>query len=570
MPAGETRKERYNSLFSQLELVKAGFVGHWRDISDYIQPRRSRFFVTDANKGDRRNRNIIDSTATQCSETLEAGMMSGLTSPSRRWFDLTLPDKDLAQYGPVKEWLYKESLATSAMFSQSNIYQELPSVYGDCGDFATGCILIEEDFDKVMRALCIPIGSYMLAMSYRMVVDVFVRQYTLTVRQIVEQFGQGGWANISRTVKQMWDDGNYEIAIIVRHVITPNELYNQKALGAKYKKFSSCYYEMNGEGDQLLRESGYDFFPVMAPRWKTTGEDIYGTKCPGMVVLGDVKALQLMQKKMAQAVEKVIDPPIQGPTSLSNLPTSILPGAYNTVDAQALREGGMKPVHEVRPDIAAMVMSIQDIRTLIRGGYKTDLFRALLDTDRRVMTAREVEERHQEKISELSPVMERFNVDLLDPLVSLGFQLRVRQGRVSPPPQEIQGMVLGVQYISIMAQAQKALGIAGMDRFIGIVTTLAPLDQGTFDYVDNREFLAAYGDMVSLPPHIIRDKDAVKAIQQQRLQAQQKQQAIQNAQQMAQAGKNLAGTDMGGDNALTRLISDAQAGSRQPQLGQAG
>src|SRR5438309_514522 len=71
---------------AQMETERATFIAHWRELNDFIRPRRGRFFVSDVNKGDRRTQKIVDSTATFAARTASAGMMSGLTSPARPWF----------------------------------------------------------------------------------------------------------------------------------------------------------------------------------------------------------------------------------------------------------------------------------------------------------------------------------------------------------------------------------------------------------------------------------------------------------------------------------------------------
>src|ERR1041384_6467730 len=101
----ETKRQTYERLRGSLMQERSSFEGHWRELSSFIKPRRTRFFVTDKNKGDRRNQNIIDSTGTFAARTLQSGLHAGLSSPSRPWVKLSTPDPDLNEHGPVKEWL---------------------------------------------------------------------------------------------------------------------------------------------------------------------------------------------------------------------------------------------------------------------------------------------------------------------------------------------------------------------------------------------------------------------------------------------------------------------------------
>ena len=163
-----TRRQRKELVRAQLENERSSFLSHWRELGDFILPRRPRFQVTDVNRGDRRNQKIIDSTATFAARTLRSGMMGGVTSPARPWFRLTTPDPGLAESGAVKSWLDVVSRRMSTVFLRSNLYNVLPILYGDLGTFGTSAIMIEEDFDDVIRCYAFPIGSYSFANNYKL------------------------------------------------------------------------------------------------------------------------------------------------------------------------------------------------------------------------------------------------------------------------------------------------------------------------------------------------------------------------------------------------------------------
>jgi hypothetical protein len=253
-----SKREQYEVLRGQLEQERSSFVSHWRDLNDYILPRRARFFTSDSNRGDRRNQKIIDSTATLAARTLRSGMMSGVTSPARPWFRLTTPDPKLAEFGPVKEWLHLVGQRMSSTFLRSNLYNVLPIVYGDIGVFATGAMSLEEDFDDVIRCYPFPIGSYMIANNDRLKVDVFFREFRMTVRQLVQRFGKRAasgridWSNFSVTVKEAYERAQYETWIDVCHIIQPNLGYDKRKLESKFKRYTSCYYEKGHTGSNQV------------------------------------------------------------------------------------------------------------------------------------------------------------------------------------------------------------------------------------------------------------------------------------------------------------------------------
>lgn len=274
----ETTKERLNKQFAQLESERQSFEPHWRELSDYINPRGSRFLTSEVNRNDRRNTRIIDSTGTMAARTLASGMMSGITSPARPWFRLATPDPEMMDYGPVKLWLEAVQNRMNDMFNKSNLYQSLPQLYGSLGTYSTGAMAVLEDDEDIIRTMPFPIGSYYLANSPRGSVDTCFRKFSMTVRQLVQEFGLN---NVSESVKSMWESGTYEKWIEVMHSVYPNIDRDTSKLDSKNKPFKSVYYEVGGDNDKLLRESGFDEFPIMAPRWEVNGEDVYGSSCPG-------------------------------------------------------------------------------------------------------------------------------------------------------------------------------------------------------------------------------------------------------------------------------------------------
>lgn len=100
-----SKRAQLEQLRAMLWTDRSSFDAHWRDLGDFLLPRRTRFWAGDRNRGDKRNQNIIDSTATFATRTLASGLHAGLTSPARPWFKLTTPDPDLAEFKPVQEWL---------------------------------------------------------------------------------------------------------------------------------------------------------------------------------------------------------------------------------------------------------------------------------------------------------------------------------------------------------------------------------------------------------------------------------------------------------------------------------
>jgi len=576
----------------ELERLRAGmaierssFLSHWQELGQFILPRRTRFITSDRDRGNRRNYAIINSTAGLAARTLRAGMMSGFTSPSRPWFRLTTADPDMTKLSVVQEWLYDVTWAMSDMFLRSNLYTSLQTVYGDMGVFGTACMLIMEDFERVIHTYPFVIGSYYLAADYKLKINVFMRDYQMTVRQIVGEFvydeatRKYDWSHCSEMVKSLWYANNTETWIDVVHAILPNPDYNPDSKLSEKKKYLSVYYERgstNGQysismadSDKTMRKKGFDKFRILAPRWEVSGEDIYGTYCPGMEALGDQQGLQVYERRGAMALEKSINPAMVAPSTMRNQKATVVPGDITYVDS---RDGQQKfePAYLIQPNFQQLNLEKVSIMERINECFHKDLWLVVSNLDKGNVTAEEIRALQNEKLQEVGPVVDRLNQDLLDPLVEQSFDIMVAQGRIPPPPPEMRKMPLKVEYTSIIAQAQKALAAGGIEQFTGYALKLKemhPEDPSVLDKFNIDEALDRYGEDLSIPPGILRDDDDVAAMRQERAQAQAKQQQLADAEAASKAAKNLATSPTDGSNALSDLIQRASAGNMLPGSG---
>jgi hypothetical protein len=553
--ASLSKKQRYERMRAAMESERTSFMSHWRDLNDYILPTRARFTTTDNNRGNRRTGKIIDSTGTIAARTLGSGMMSGITSPARPWFRLTTPDPDLAEFGAVKEWLYVTTERLRWILLRSNFYNRAPTIYRDLGVFGTSGTIEVEDDHRIVRFIDMPVGTFCYDVDEKGDPGILTRVFRMSVRQIIARFG---WENVTRTVQDQWNSGNTEGWVDVVHVIVPNEDFDADALYAKEnKKYYSCYYELSEtKVDQFLRESGFEEFPGMIPVWEITGEDRYGTDCPGITALGDIKQLQTMEKRTLHAVEKQVNPALQGPTELQTRKVSGLPGEVTYLN---VREGqqGLRPIHEVRFAIDQVEMKGQQTRTRIDRAFYADLFLMLAYMDEqsgsRDVTAAEIYERHEEKLLALGPVLEQLNLRLLDPVIDRTFNIAMRRGLIPPPPPDIHGVDLRVEYLSIMHQAQKTQTLGGLRSVMEFVGPMADRDPSVLDKIDTDRLIEHVGEAAGVPPDVIKPQDEVDKIRSARA-AQQKAVAdAERAKTESAAALQLSKTDTRGPNALTDL-----------------
>lgn len=526
-----------NRRLEALRTERTSFMGHWRDLTDFLQPRRGRYTITDRNKGDKRNSKIINSKGTLALRTAASGIMANLTSPARPWLRLETPDPALMEYEPVKEWLQAVERLIYAVFSGSNLYQALPVLYTELLQFGTGAMSQIDDYEDVARFYSHTIGSYMITQNDRMVVDVLYREYELTVDQVAKKYGLEG---ATPFVRSAYDNGNYSYWVPLVQAIEPNPDFNPNSRLARHMEYRSLVYESGANRIQpaqgFLSRKGYHEFPAFCPRWEVTGEDIYGTNCPGMTALGDVKQLQVEERRKAMAIDKLVNPPLKGPGSLKNLNINALPGGTNLYDGDTTREG-LQPVYQVDPRIQELMQDIQAVERRIDECFYVPLFMTFAQMEGiQPRNQLEIMQRNEEKLLMLGPVIERLFNELLDPLVDRTFNQIMRAGLLPPAPPELQDQTLKIKYISSLAQAQQAVGAGTIERVAGFVGQMAQLDPTVGAKFNAHEAIDQYASMIGAPAKLIRPDEQAQAI----IQGLQQQQQMQAMPDMAQKGANAA------------------------------
>lgn len=537
-------KQRLLERKERLWTERSGWETRWRDVARYARPDAVRFQVTDANQGIRKDQSILDNTARRALRTLAAGMMSGMTSPARPWFKLSLPDKDMLEYTPVKTWLHDVVVQMQRVFSVSNTYNTLHAGYANLGAFGITATFVAPDFDNVIHHHPMLVGEYALSCDEKGKVNCIVRQVNMTTGQMAKRFPRD---RLSNAVRNLLDRNNFDAWIEVHHFVEPREERDTTKRDKLNMPFMSVYYEPGNNGTVLLSESGFERFPVLAPRWEVDGSDAWGTS-PGMECLGDIKQLQFHQTRKSQAIDYKVNPPLQVPVGYQEKKSSRLPGGTMYVPATS----STKPIQsawDVNLDIRDLREDIEDIRGRIDSTFYKDLFQMLIDDRRSGVTATEIAERHEEKMLMLGPVLERLHNELLAPLIDMAFDRLQSAGALPPPPPELEGVDLEVEFISVLAQAQRAVAAAGTDRLLGTVTTLAQIKPDIVDKIDGDQVIDAYAEMFGVDPKIILSDERVAEIRTQRAQQQAAQQAAEAAPAMASTAKAVSGID-------TRNMSD--------------
>lgn len=503
-------KSRILKRYETLKNGRAPLDGQQRELSRYMLPMRGRF-GQNPQEIRKRHSAIVNNTPLIAARNLAAGMMSGLTSPARPWFRLTVPDREISGSSAVKAWLETVEQGMRDLFIRSNLYTSLAIAYSELGVFGTAAIAVTEDAKDGLRAMTFTAGEYVLQAGERGTVDTVMRETVMTVGQAAGRFGR---ENLSARARDSYDRGDYDTTIPILHVVEPNRNPDPQSKGPSGKPIRSLYLELTGDAEGFLSIGGFDEMPVLCPRWNLSSEDVYGHS-PAMDALGDSIALQTLEKKRAQALEKLINPPMVADPSLRNQPATVLPGGVTYVTSAGSRPA-FTPAYQIAPPLAEIRIEIAAHEDRIRRAFYEDLFLMLAGSDRRSMTAREVEERHEEKLLMLGPVLERLHDELLDPLIERVFGIMNRNGMIDQPPRELAGRELKVEYTSVLAQAQKAVAAGSLETFTGFVGRLTALNPEVTDCVDWDGVVMKNAEAVGVTPTVLKTPPEIKKMREQR------------------------------------------------------
>jgi hypothetical protein len=253
-----------------------------------------------------------------------------------------------------------------------------------------------------------------------------------------------------------------------------------------------------------------------------------------------------MENDKLRALRKMIDPPLAVPDTMKGIPLNTFPGGLTYYGMQGAAAGrpSVQPLYQITPDMGQINLVIAQVEDRIRKAFHNDLFVMLggnLNTPQ--MTAREIIERHEEKLIMLGPVLERLHLELLDALIDRTFSIMVDAGLIPEAPQPMQGMPLKIEYISVLASAQRLAGMQTLGQFVQFVGQIAQAMPSVLDKVDADSLIDEAADSLGVPAAVVISDEDVAGVRQARMEQQRQQQQMQQMMAATQAAKNLGGAD---------------------------
>ena len=555
------------------------WISNYSDLARFILPRRSIWLTQSAGglpspnsmtRGLEINQAILDPTATFATRICAGGLMSGLASPSRPWFKIIPAMRGVTIDDEARQWLDSVEDIVYTVLARSNFYNSFAQECEDIVIYGTAVNIIYEDKKDLIRCYVPCVGEYFLASGATMRVDGLYRAFVMTVAQMVDFFGL---ENCPADIQKLWAEkgGALTTERLITHSIEPNFEVGAGKVGKVAGEFTwrEGYWRYGTGTPYPLAMRGFMDTPFTASRWSTQSNDAYG-RSPGMDILPDVRQLQVETLRKAQAIEKVVNPPLIGGPELLNKPTSQLPGHLTILNTDISAGKGIRSIYDQQFKLDDISQDIALIQNRIKVGLYNDLFLMIAQGPTNEKTATEIQAKLVEKMQVIGPVIENLLSESLQPKLKRIFGILKRKGMITPPPDSMKNVPLDIQFVSILALAQKSASTGGIEALMKMVGEMGQIHPDVLDIPDFDETLQEYNDLLGNKQKILKGPKTVAAIRQKRAQQQEQQHQAEMASQAADvaskgagAANALSSTDVGsGQTALSAILGTGGNSSR--------
>ena len=276
----------------------------WDDCYQYSYPQRGNGLLSmlmNANDAQLRKARIMDSTATDSIKIGSATLVNGTVPSNARWFALDVGNETDEE----RRWLDEAAQFIWENIHASNFDAEVFDFAIDLNVAGWSVLYEGEAEDGGYEFEAWPLGQCRIGSSKpggR--VDTIYRDFEWTVSQVVAKYGLD---KVSQATREKFQAEKFDDKVRLVVAIEPREVYAVEAKMARNMPWASCHVEVDKK--HILRESGYQEFPCMVPRWMRLPNSVYATG-PMSDALPDVKTLNEVVKWDLMGAETTLAPPL--------------------------------------------------------------------------------------------------------------------------------------------------------------------------------------------------------------------------------------------------------------------
>lgn len=532
----------------------------WLEQLRWTNPARAEWIASRCKE--KKNRYIIvDGTHVLAQRSFVAGFLEGNTSASRPWYRYQHPDPDRNRFTPNRSWLDMATMRAMGQLGSSNFYLAAGEFYNDYASVNTGAHVIQKKKEGGLHFHTLVPGSYRVVNNAMGEAVVLVREFTLTAKAIVDEYGVGDdWSNISDTVKKCYENSDYIQTFDICEIYIQNKSFDAgKPIGGMNRQWATITYELgvssasgyngsyvgdyptnNKEEHTYLRVSYSRKKNIIVGKSQSSDNYAYGQRGPTTDAIGLIRSLNKKAIAKDVAIEKMLDPTTQGPASLRKTYLTTQARKYIPLDPTALAQGGIKTAFDINPAIGPLTMDVEDMRRQVEKFYYSD-FLMYLSMNPKTRTATETQAIINEQQMVIGPNLQSLNWSYNMPIAEFMLDYVIHEDPyLPPPPEDLQGEWINTEFISVFAQVQKAADLPMINQFLDRWVTLAQINPKAWDNINIDELGKIYTDRYYLPAGLMNDQNQIDAIREQAQKDMQRQQMIEAIPQIGAGARDMA------------------------------
>ena len=257
----------------------------WQECADWCWPTNDNINNIRVEGQEKSSQRMID-TCIEANYNFASGFFSHLFPPNTVWAIYRHPNAQMMDIPAVADYFARVSRAVHQVLIGSNFAQEEFQALLSMGCFGTNCLSLEEDSKHVVRFRNFIVDNIRLDENYLAEVDTVAREYKLTPRRAMQQFGEEALtkANLAHVIDDARNARDKKYKFI--QYVAPREDFIFGSKKATDKPFAS--FHVSRDSGEIIKESGFDYNPYKCARFTTGNDEVYG-RSPMSMVLGTAR-----------------------------------------------------------------------------------------------------------------------------------------------------------------------------------------------------------------------------------------------------------------------------------------
>lgn len=423
----------------------------YQEAFDYANPNRQTF--TQHSPGQKKNRQVFDSTAVIGLEQFSSRIQSSIVPSWQQWCNLVagdeVPEEDEDK---VNEMLEETTDTFFSHLNHSNFSTEISPAFSDLG-IGTGAIQIEEGQfntgEEVLKFKNVPLSELYIE-----------NRHAVWRQQEIE----------AREIETTWPDADLpgQLKDLVKN--KPNEKIKILS-GMLFNNTDRMYWQIviHEPSKKIIFKQAFKTMRLIVFRWHIVPGENYG-RGPIVQMLPDIRTVNKVKQFILEnaalqmaGVYTGVDDGIFNPHTVRIAPATVIPVKSNNSNNPTLM-----PLNR-SGDIGLGNFVLEDLQNGIRKALYVDPLGDITDP---VRTATEIMIRQQEMLKHAGASIGRLKTELIEPLIRACVDILSSLGKIAPI--RVDGKEVTIKHVSPLAKAEDSEDFQNSQLWFSMVQQLPP------------------------------------------------------------------------------------------------